>query len=337
MGWWEWPLALRDRQPQALNTAQQRLKIMIEETRWEQFIFFSQWQALKDYAHHKGVYFFGDIPIFVAEDSVDVWAHRENFLLNTEGRPTVVAGVPPDYFSETGQRWGNPLYDWAYMQSNHFSWWRDRLHSAQVLFDVARIDHFRGFEASWAIQAACKTAIEGQWMSVPGESLFEQLQDIDLPLVAEDLGMITPEVTALREKFGLPGMKILQFAFDSGNDNPYLPHNLTEHSVVYTGTHDNNTTLGWFQELPEHAQQKVCDYLQISPNDMPWALIEAALASVAQWAIIPMQDILSLDSTHRMNTPGIQQNNWRWRFDWSQLSSDMPKKLRHICGNYGRV
>ncbi|KHD10061.1 hypothetical protein PN36_20030 [Candidatus Thiomargarita nelsonii] len=336
-GWWGWAPELRDRDPQALDEARGRFAEVIEQHRFEQFVFFSQWHSLKKYAHEKGVYLFGDIPIFVAEDSVDVWANRENFLLDAQGRPTVVAGVPPDYFSATGQRWGNPHYNWEYMQANGFRWWRERLKSAHVLFDVARIDHFRGFEASWVIPAHCETAMEGEWVKVPGDALFESLQDIDFPLVAEDLGIITEEVRALRDKFNLPGMKILQFAFDSGPENPYLPHNHVEHCIVYTGTHDNNTSLGWFQEIPEHLRYSVCEYLQAAPHEMPWPLIEAAFKSIARWAIVPMQDVLTLDGKHRMNMPGVEKGNWRWRFEWSQLPPGLNDKLRHFCHSYGRV
>jgi 4-alpha-glucanotransferase len=337
-GWWEWEPALRDRQQQALNKARQDLAKEIEQHRLEQFLFFTQWQQLKQYANQREVYLFGDIPIFVAQDSVDVWANRENFLLDAQGQPTVVAGVPPDYFSATGQRWGNPLYDWEYMQANDFNWWKQRLKTTSMLFDVARIDHFRGFEACWTIPASCKTAIEGEWVKAPGAALFKSLQqsDINLPLVAEDLGIITEEVKALRDQFGLPGMKILQFAFDGNSDNPYLPHNHIENSVVYTGTHDNNTTLGWFQEQTEHTQQYIREYLHTNLDNMPWALIEAAFASKANWAIVPMQDILSLDANHRMNIPGIATGNWRWRFNWSQLSTEINDKLRHLSNIYAR-
>lgn len=336
-GWWGWPSKLRDRQPKALAEAQQRLSAIIEQHRFEQFVFFSQWHDLKQYAHEHNVYLFGDIPIFVAQDSVDVWAERENFLLDAQGQPTVVAGVPPDYFSATGQRWGNPHYNWNVMQANDFNWWIERLKSAQLLFDMARIDHFRGFEACWAIPASCETAIEGEWVKVPGDALFEKLRQIGtLPLVAEDLGVITDEVRTLRDKFGLPGMKILQFAFDGGNDNPYLPHNHIENCVVYTGTHDNNTTLGWFQEIPTSTQQYVCEYLHAPPYDMPWPLIESAFASVAQLAIVPMQDVLALDGHHRMNVPGVPTGNWRWRFDWAQMPAGATDKLRHFTNFYGR-
>lgn len=337
-GWWEWEPALRDRQQQALNKARQDLAKEIEQHRLEQFLFFTQWQQLKQYANQREVYLFGDIPIFVAQDSVDVWANRENFLLDAQGQPTVVAGVPPDYFSATGQRWGNPLYDWEYMQANDFNWWKQRLKTTSMLFDVARIDHFRGFEACWTIPASCKTAIEGEWVKAPGAALFKSLQqsNINLPLVAEDLGIITEEVKALRDQFGLPGMKILQFAFDGNSDNPYLPHNHIENCVVYTGTHDNNTTLGWFQEQTEDTQQYICEYLHTNLDNMPWALIEAAFASKANWAIVPMQDILSLDANHRMNIPGIATGNWRWRFNWSQLSTEINDKLRHLSNIYAR-
>lgn len=338
-GWWGWAPELRDRHHQALDEARRRLADVIDQHRFEQFVFFSQWHDLKAYAHEKGVYLFGDIPIFVAEDSVDVWASRDNFLLDAQGRPTVVAGVPPDYFSETGQRWGNPHYNWDYMQANGFRWWIERLKSAHVLFDMVRIDHFRGFEACWAIPAHCETAIEGEWVKVPGHALFETLQQsgINMPLVAEDLGIITEEVTALRDRFGLPGMKILQFAFDSGPDNAYLPHNHVENCVVYTGTHDNNTTLGWFQEIPEQVRQYVCEYLQVPAHEMPWPLVEAAFKSKARWAIVPMQDVLALDGNHRMNVPGVQTGNWCWRFDWPQLASGVTDKLRHFCHFYERV
>jgi 4-alpha-glucanotransferase len=330
-GWWEWPQELRDRQPKALEVARKRLAIEMEQHRFEQFLFFTQWRELKQYAHERGVYLFGDIPIFVSEDSVDVWANRENFLLDQRGRPTVVAGVPPDYFSATGQRWGNPHYNWDYMRNNGFNWWIARLRSAEVLFDLIRIDHFRGFEASWAIPATCETAIEGRWVKVPGEALFDKLQQVGtLPIVAEDLGVITPEVTALRDKYNFPGMKILQFAFDSGPSNPYLPHNHVENCVVYTGTHDNNTTLGWFRGLTEQQRQEVCKYLHTTPDKMPWALIETAFASVARLVVIPMQDILALDERHRMNVPGVPMGNWRWRFDWSQIPADFNKRLRDL-------
>ena len=338
-GWWEWQADLRDCEPQALAAARERNKEVIEQHRFEQFVFFNQWHDLKHYANEKGIYLFGDIPIFVARDSVDVWADRENFLLDEQGNPTVVTGVPPDYFSETGQRWGNPHYNWDKMQADGFQWWLERFRITSLMFDVVRIDHFRGFEASWFIQSSCETAIDGEWVKVPGDALFETLQrsDIHLPLVAEDLGIITDEVRHLRDKFGLPGMKILQFAFDGDSNNGYLPHNHIEHCVVYTGTHDNNTTLGWYHELPHHLQHYVNEYLHANPHDMPWPMVEAAFASVAQLAIVPMQDVLCLDGEHRMNVPSVETGNWRWRFDWSQLPPGVHDRLRHLVHFYGRV
>ena len=335
--WKEWAKPYRDREAQALKKAKQRLSQDIEQTCFEQFVFFTQWGALRRYAHSKQVYLFGDIPIFVAEDSVEVWAQRENFLLDREGRPQVVAGVPPDYFSATGQRWGNPHYNWEYMQNDGFKWWIERVRSASELFDLARIDHFRGFEACWQIPADCPTAIEGKWVKVPGEELFKVLQkNAALPFVAEDLGIITEEVTNLRDKFDLPGMKILQFAFDGDAKNAYLPHNHVPHSVVYTGTHDNNTTLGWFKELPVATRQYVCEYLHCPPYEMPWPLIEAAFASCANLAIIPMQDILAAGADQRMNTPGTTTGNWRWRFKWEHLPTGVSDKLHHFAKFYGR-
>jgi len=337
IGWWNWEPNIRQRQPEALAAARQRLAKEIEQHRFEQFIFYRQWQELKKYAHERGIYLFGDIPIFVSLDSVDVWANQESFDLDAAGQPKMVAGVPPDYFSATGQRWGNPHYHWGHMQANGFQWWIARLKTAELLFDIARIDHFRGFEAYWAIPAHCETAIEGEWIKAPGAALFEKLQQLKtLPLIAEDLGIITDEVRQLRDRFGLPGMKILHFAFDSGPDNPYLPNNHVENCIVYTGTHDNDTTVGWFQKLDDHQRQTVCNNIGASPQDMPWSLIQTAYASVAKLAIVPLQDFLALDSQHRMNIPGTATGNWRWRFDWSQFPPGLNDRIRGIIKNNGR-
>ncbi|OQW91228.1 MAG: 4-alpha-glucanotransferase [Beggiatoa sp. IS2] len=337
LAWWDWPAGQRDRKPKALSKAQHSLAETIEQQRFEQYLFFRQWQELKQYANEQGIYLFGDIPIFVASDSADVWAHPDHFLLNADGKPTVVAGVPPDYFSKTGQYWGNPHYNWDVMQANGFQWWIDRLHTQSLLFDLVRIDHFRGFEACWAIPANEDTAVNGQWVKVPGEALFMSVRrSCQLPLVAEDLGVITPEVEALRDNFGFPGMKILQFAFYGDASNPYLPHNHIPQCVVYTGTHDNDTTLGWFQSLTMAQQQYICDYLHAQPYEMPWPLVAAAFASVAELAIIPMQDVLSADSQHRMNTPGTVTGNWRWRFDWSQVPIGAMEKVHRLLKFYGR-
>jgi 4-alpha-glucanotransferase len=336
--WPQWPAPARERDLLALAEARDRLADDIEQARFEQFVFFRQWRALKRYANERGVFLFGDMPIFVSYDSADVWAAREYFDLNPQGRPQSVAGVPPDYFSETGQRWGNPLYRWDRMHQDGFQWWRDRVRTNLALYDIARIDHFRGFEAYWAIPAQAATAVEGHWVKAPGEALFSALRAEfgSLALVAENLGVITPEVEVLRHRFGLPGMKVLQFAFDSGPDNPYLPHNHGREYVVYTGTHDNNTTLGWFDALPRDSQERVMDYLGRLQETMPWPLIRAALASVAQIAIVPMQDVLMLGSEHRMNTPATTEGNWRWRFRWDQVPENLSERLRHLVHMYGR-
>lgn len=337
--WLEWPGALRDRDPAALAAAEKDLAESIEFIRFEQFVFFRQWGLLHDYACRQGVIMFGDMPIFVAHDSAEVWAHREYFTLDEHGRAEVVAGVPPDYFSETGQRWGNPHYRWERMQDDGFKWWKARMATQLHMFDWVRIDHFRGFEAYWEIPAAEETAINGRWVAAPGDELFEALhEEFDpLPLVAEDLGTITPEVEALRKKYALPGMKILQFAFGGDASNPYLPHNQTADSVVYTGTHDNDTTLGWYESLPGETQDQVNDYLGYPGEAMPWPLVRSALASVACLAIVPMQDLLGLNGAHRMNTPGTQEgDNWRWRFGWEQVDKGLAPRVRMLVRRYGR-
>ncbi len=336
--WVQWPEPLRDRDKAALAEARERLGGEIQWHCFLQYAFFEQWRELKAYANQRDIHLFGDMPIFVAYDSADVWAHREAFLLNEKGAPTVVAGVPPDYFSETGQRWGNPLYDWNYSAEHEFEWWLERCGSQLSLFDVIRVDHFRGFEAYWEIDAQCETAIEGRWVKAPGDALFDRvLEGLGvLPFVAEDLGVITEEVVALRNKYDLPGMKILQFAFDGDATNPYLPHNHEVNSVVYTGTHDNNTTLGWYDALDHELQQFVKTYLGEPGEAIPWPLIRTALNSVARLAVIPMQDFLELGEDHRMNTPGTMEGNWSWRFSWSQVAPDLSSQIRQMVKMAGR-
>ncbi len=338
-GWWEWPAALRHREPEALAEASARLAEKIEYLCFEQFLFFQQWMALKQYANERGVLLFGDMPIFVAHDSAEVWSQQAMFLLDGEGHPTVVAGVPPDCFSELGQRWGNPLYRWDLMQQDGFAFWVARMKTQLQLFDLIRIDHFRGFEAYWEIPAEEQHAVRGHWVKAPGDALFARLHEVydPLPLVAEDLGIITPEVEALRQKYRLPGMKILQFAFSGEPNNPYLPFNHTENSVVYTGTHDNDTTLGWYLSLDCETRQYVDEYLGRSQEIMPWPLIRCALASRARLAILPMQDLLALDGTHRMNLPGTIEGNWRWRFSWDQVEPDLAARLHRRVKMYGRL
>ncbi|MBU0500130.1 MAG: 4-alpha-glucanotransferase [Gammaproteobacteria bacterium] len=339
-GWWEWPDELRDRTPQSLSQARARLADRITCYRFQQFLFFEQWRALKKYANERGILLFGDVPIFVAHDSAEVWAHRELFEVDEYGHPTIVAGVPPDYFSATGQRWGNPLYRWEVMHQNGYRFWEQRINTQLELFDLIRIDHFRGFESYWAIPAHEQYAINGCWLPGPGNALFDRLREKlgRLPLVAEDLGIITDEVRALKERQGLPGMKILQFAFSGGADNPYLPYNHERRSVVYTGTHDNDTTLGWYNGLDEATRRRLYDYLGNPAEPMPWPLIRSALASRSQLAMLPMQDLLGLDGNHRMNTPGTNGgDNWRWRFTWEQTPTDLAARLRGLLSLYGRL
>ncbi len=339
--WQDWPIALRDRQPEALEAARPRLAKSIARVQFEQFVFFQQWKELREYANRRGVLLFGDMPIFIASDSADVWSQREYFDLREDGQARVVAGVPPDYFSATGQRWGNPHYNWERMEADGFSWWLDRIRGQLALYDWVRIDHFRGFEAYWEIPAESETAMHGHWVKAPGDALLETvfatLDGSGLPLVAENLGIITPEVEALRNRFDIPGMLILQFAFDGGSHNPYLPHNHSANNVVYTGTHDNDTTLSWFEDLSESQQKHIYAYLGNPDARMPWALVQSAMASVARLAILPMQDVLERGKGHRMNTPGtMEDKNWSWRFTWDQLRDEQAAELACLVRLYGR-
>lgn len=336
--WHLWPEHFKERDEKAIKEARRRLQPQIEIIKFEQYVFYQQWQALRDYANRKGVLLFGDIPIFVSYDSADVWANRELFKLDEKGEMLVVAGVPPDYFSETGQRWGNPHYDWNYLRKTGFHWWVERINSQLKMFDIVRIDHFRGLEAAWEIPASEDTAINGEWVKAPGKALLGAIkaQYGSVPLVAEDLGIITDEVVQLRDEFELPGMKILQFAFGGGPDNPYLPNNFDKNCVVYTGTHDNDTTLGWSQKLSDQERHHVYEYLGNPSIPIHCALIQAALASVANLAVIPMQDILELDSEHRMNTPGTTEGNWKWRFQWQQLTAERVGRLVYLIQLFNR-
>ncbi|MFQ5469445.1 MAG: 4-alpha-glucanotransferase [Gammaproteobacteria bacterium] len=338
--WSQWPDAVRDRDEKSLRQARKRLDAFIQQVFFEQFFFYSQWNALKKYANERNILIFGDMPIFVAFDSVDVWVNRQYFQLDETGKPTVVTGVPPDYFSATGQRWGNPQYHWENMQASGFSWWHERIDAQLQLFDLIRIDHFRGFESYWEIPAEHDTAIDGRWVAAPGDELLASFANKyeNIPFVAEDLGIITDEVTKLRDKYSLPGMKVLHFAFDGSSDNPYLPHNHERNSVVYTGTHDNDTTQGWYESLSDESKYYVNQYLDCVAEDMPWALIKSAFSSVANTAIIPMQDIMNLGTENRMNVPGTSSGNWRWRFNWDQLDEEaLISRLRHYCALYGRL
>lgn len=328
--WGEWAPELARRDPAALARARQELAEPIGFYRFCQERFFAEWDELKREAHERGIAIIGDLPIFVAYDSADVWAHQDQFLLDEQGRPEAVAGVPPDYFSATGQLWGNPLYRWDVMARDDYGWWIERLRMALTQFDHVRVDHFRGFAAYWAIPAGEETAINGRWQPGPGASFFEVVaRELgELPIIAEDLGLITEDVATLRDRFRLPGMKVLQFA-PSDPLNPYLPHQYEPNYVVYTGTHDNDTTRGWWTTATPDEQAFLARYLGFAPTDdtIAWDLIRLALGSVARTAIVPLQDLLNLGSEARMNTPGKEQGNWGWRFDGDLLT---PARARHM-------
>ncbi len=335
--WTDWPADLRQREPAALAEARSTLAEQVERQRFFQFLFFRQWGALRAHARGRGVQIIGDIPIFVAHDSADVWARPDLFYLDEAGRPTVVAGVPPDYFSPTGQLWGNPLYRWERHKKDGYAWWIARFRALLELVDIVRLDHFRGFAAYWEVPGDAPTAEHGRWTPGPGADFFAALREAlgDLPIIAEDLGEITPDVIALRDQFGLPGMKILQFAF-SGPDNPFLPHNFTPNCVAYTGTHDNDTALGWYWSAPEQEKDYARRYLSVSGQDFAWDLIRMAWRSVAVFALAPMQDLLSLGSEARMNFPGRAAGNWAWRMPPDALRPELRDRLRELNYLYYR-
>ncbi len=340
--WTAWPEAYRDREATALEGARAAHRHYIEAIGRQQYRLHERWRRLRELAAARGILLFGDMPIFIAHDSADVWTHRGYFLLDAHGEPTHVAGVPPDYFSETGQRWGNPQYNWEAMRADGFSWWLARMRHHLDWFDIVRIDHFRGLEAVWMIPAECETAVEGEWVQVPGAALLETLREQmgELPIVAEDLGVITPEVIALRKRFGLPGMAVLQFAFDAFDDNPHKPKNIQPDTVVYTGTHDNDTTVGWFSSLDSETRRWVLEQLGASGNDaghIAWLLIETAYASAGNLAIVPLQDYLELGSEARMNRPGHADGNWRWQFDWKQIPAQLSAEIHRRVAAASRL
>ncbi len=304
-----------------------------------QMLFYEQWLSLKEYANEAGIEIIGDTPIFVAFDSADVWGNKDLFYLDTAGHPTIVAGVPPDYFSATGQLWGNPLYDWDKHKATGYAWWIEKIRHTIKLVDLLRIDHFRGFEAYWAVPAGADTAIDGEWLPGPYKDLFyafEAALGKDLPIIAEDLGVITPEVEDLRDSFHLPGMKILQFAFETLKENDFLPHHYVKSSVCYTGTHDNDTTLGWYRSVGEASRDKVRRYMNTDAHDVVWDFIRTCYGSVSDTAVIPMQDLFSLDSSARMNTPGVAAGNWQWRYTEDMLSDQLAERLKAVTKLYGR-
>ncbi len=337
--WSEWSPALVRREPDALAAARATLTDEIGYHHFCQGRFFADWGALKGEANALGLAIVGDLPIFVAYDSADVWTHQALFFLDEAARPTVVAGVPPDYFSATGQLWGNPLYRWEVLARDDYAWWVERLRTSLALFDLVRIDHFRGFEAYWEIPASEPTAVNGRWVSGPGVPFFEAIhaQLGDLPIIAEDLGLITPPVLALRDRFGLPGMKVLQFA-PSDPENIYLPHHHERNCVVYTGTHDNDTTRGWWQTASAHERAFLARYLGHTPTDETIAgeLIRLALGSVARTAIVPLQDVLNLGGEARMNTPGTAGGNWAWRYNAALLTPEVREGLAALTILYSR-
>jgi 4-alpha-glucanotransferase len=338
--WNAWPSELRHRKPEALEEWRHRLSDEIFFHKFLQFEFFRQWSELKVYANAQDIRIIGDIPIYVAHNSSDVWAHPEIFQLDPEtGEPSEMAGVPPDYFSETGQLWGNPVYNWDYLESTNFAWWVGRIREILAHVDLIRIDHFRGLESFWSVPAGEETAIHGQWVKAPGYALFETIRDElgSLPIIAEDLGDIDQAVLDLRDHFEFPGMKILHFAFGSDAKNSYLPFNITANSVIYTGTHDNNTTVGWYNQASDHERTRLFQYLGCTaPYGIAWDLIRLALSSVANQAIIPLQDVFNLGEDARMNAPGTAEDNWAWRYRGEALTEEYSNRFKEMVYIYGR-
>lgn len=347
--WSDWEEDLKLRKASALADARQQFDRQILRVKFEQFIFFDQWTRLKAAAAEHGVLLIGDVPMFAAYDSADVWCNKSMFKLNEDGTPRVVAGVPPDHFSETGQLWGNPIYDWDAMRRDGFSWWAAVMYRTLKLFDIVRLDHFRGFFSTWEVPGGDETAENGQWVNVPGRELFAELQRGlgELPIIVEDLGFITDEVESLRGEFGFPGMRVLQFGFGGDAKSRDLPHNFDANTVVYTGTHDNDTTVGWWKTLtePDLASEVMTrqaefarEYLLLDADaDIADAMIQAAYSSVADIAVVPMQDVLGLDSSARMNTPSTIGNNWKWRMTDGAISPPVIEGLRKLGRTYGRV
>jgi 4-alpha-glucanotransferase len=348
--WYEWEEPLRLRHENALNQAREQLRNEIQAQKFYQFLFFWQWSELKKYAGERGIKIVGDVPIFVALDSADVWCNPREFKLNEDGSPKVIAGVPPDYFSKTGQLWGNPIYNWELMQAEGFRWWIERVRATLKTVDIIRVDHFRGFAAAWEVPGGDGTAENGRWVNVPGKELFRALQNAlgELPVMAEDLGVITPDVEELRDSFGFPGMRILQFAFGGDTKNHDLPHNYIRNCVAYTGTHDNDTTVGWFHSQAGagstrdssqiNREREFCkEYLNSDGGEIQWNFIRAVWASVADTAIAPMQDLLGLGNEARMNLPASNAGNWQWRYRKDDLTDEIAARLGRLTEIYGRT
>lgn len=337
--WPRWEAKLRDRQSEALTAATRRLSDEVQFHYFQQWLFFEQWQMLKDYAHEHQIQIIGDIPIYVAMDSADAWSHRELFRFDELGKPIVVAGVPPDYFSPTGQLWGNPIYNWEKMAEQGFSWWIDRFRSNFRIYDLVRVDHFRGFYNYWQVPGDAKTAVKGEWVDGPREALFDAVIAAlgDLPLIAEDLGAPDLGVYALRDHYNFPGMKVLQFAWSSDGADPFLPHNYIKNCVVYTGTHDNDTTRGWYATATEAERDYFRRYCRVDGHDVAWDMIRLAMMSCAYLAVVPLQDCLNLGSEARMNIPAVASGNWSWRFTSDQLGRGIQVGLAELCDLYGRT
>lgn len=340
--WFEWDDDLKLRDKAAIENVISELADEIYAEKFYQFVFFDQWTELRGYANTRGVQIVGDVPIFVALDSSDVWRHRDQFKINEDGSPQFVSGVPPDYFSKTGQLWGNPIYEWDTMKNDGFAWWIARVRQTFKLVDIIRIDHFKGFDAAWEVPGGNPTAEHGEWVKAPGGELFKALGSaVGTPLRfwAEDLGFMTPEAYQLRDEFDLPGMRILQFAFDGDPRNQALPHNYTRNSIVYTGTHDNDTIVGWWNSLqPDSQARAFCSkYLDTDGDEIHWHMIRAALSSIADTAVIPLQDVLGLDNKSRMNLPASLDGNWKWRFQKADLTDDVAARLREVTEIYGRA
>ena len=342
ISWGDWPVEIRDREPTALDHYRAALSEEIEKRKFHQYLFFSQWLELKAYAEQRGIEIIGDMPIYTSYQSADVWAHHDIFKLDDNKRRIFISGVPPDYFSRTGQLWGNPVYDWNQNRATGFAWWIKRIEHSLKLFDFLRIDHFRGLVACWEVPAGETTAINGRWVDVPGDELFSRLRaaNPELPIIAEDLGYITPDVREFIEKHGFPGMKVLMFAFGQGiSDNPYAPHNHVKNSVIYTGTHDNNTVRGWYElEASPLEKENLDRYLghEVKADEVHDELIRIVLMSVGDIAILPMQDILGLGAESRMNLPSTTHGNWEWRLRPDVLTPPLAKKLRDMTEIYGR-
>ncbi len=336
--WYEWEENYRNRNAETLTLVRHELENEITFHKFVQFLFAEQWYALKKYANEKGIGIIGDIPIYVAMDSVDTWIHTQLFQFDENKNPVYVGGCPPDYFSETGQLWGNPIYDYEKMAGDNFAWWTDRMQFNLHLYDLIRVDHFRGFAGYWRIPYGEPTAINGKWIDGPGKKLFDAIQNAlgEIPIIAEDLGLITPDVIALRDHYQLPGMKILQFAFDSAEENDYLPHTYNKNCIVYTGTHDNDTIVGWFNSAKQEDKNYVLQYLHTGGEKIHEDFIRAAWASVAYLAIAPMQDLLGLGNEARMNLPGTTENNWQWRMLPGDANELLAEKMAALTKLYGR-